>query len=258
MFKLIARFITLVVLSLFVVSCGSSGPSVLSNVQVEQKLINDDLWIFVTSDINLANMSFGSIALPIPHPHGQTPIGQVELVSGIGGVNQLKISVNTAELADTQTGQALLPNGNMVPLIANNPAISVEIGNGGKLYLLLTDSITVIGVAMPIREMDSIGSQLPGLNFFPIVQSNNVTAAAGIYTGARPGQNGIAVIADVTNVVKQNNDFLAQPSMAIQDEEIHDSIKLDYRSHSGTKAQREKLERMLLNLNKRRVVLRVR
>jgi hypothetical protein len=253
------RTITLVVLSLFAISCGSGGPSnVLSGVKVETKTINGDVWISFASDLNLGAMSFASVSVPVLHPRGQMQVGQLELISGLAGQNQLKISINVSELADVQTSTATLPNGNMIPLIANNQVIAVKIGGGASVYLALSEKVTAIGVAVPISAFDNIGRTLPGLNFFPVVNSGDVIGTAGIFTGMNPGQNGIAVVADISKVVNMGTLFKSSALLAIQAEEARDSLKLDYRSQSGPATQKSKLDAMIFELHKRRAVLKMR
>lgn len=257
--NLFSRLVTLVILSLFAISCGNAPSNVLTGVKVETQTINDDVWMSFAADLNLGAMSFASISVPVLHPKGQTPVGQLDLLSGLGGTNQIKISVNVSELADIQMASATLPNGNLVPLIANNQVISVNIGKGAKIYLALSDTVTAIGVAVPISSFDSIGSKLPGLNFFPIVNSGNVIGTAGIFTGASTGQNGIAVVADVSRIVNLGNLLQSSaPAMMIQAQDAQDSLKLDYRSQSGTQTQKSRLDQMIFELNKKRSVLRMR
>ena len=257
--NLIVRSVTLVMLSLFVVSCGNAPSNVLSGVQVQTETRNDDLWMSFAADLNLGAMQFASISVPVLHPRGQTPIGQLELISGFAGTNQIKISVNVSELADVNTSMATLPNGNMIPLIANNQVIAVNIGNGARVYLALSEKVTAIGVAVPISAFDNIGSKLPGLNFFPIVNTGDVIGTAGIFTGLNPGQNGIAVVADVSKVVNLGKLLPGTSSMmAIQAEEAQDSLQLDYRSHAGSSSQKRELDSMIYQLNKKRAVLRMR
>lgn len=246
-------------LSLFAISCGGGAPSnVLSGVKVETKTINGDIWLSFASDLNLGAMQFASISVPVLHPRGQTPVGQLELVSGLAGVNQLKISVNVSELADVQTTTATLPNGNMIPLIANNSVIAVKIGGGASVYIALSEKVTAIGVAVPISAFDSIGRTLPGLNFFPVVNTGDVIGTAGIFTGLNPGQNGIAVVADVSKVVNIGSLLNASSSMmAIQAEQAQDTLKLDYRSHAGSSSQKSKLDSMIYDLHKKRAILRM-
>jgi hypothetical protein len=257
---LIVRTVTLVMLTLFAVSCGNAPSNVLTGVKVETQTINDDVWMSFAADLNLGAMSFAAIAVPIIHPRSQAPVGRLELTPGLAGVSQIKISANVSELADVQATMATLPNGNMIPLIANNSVIAVNIGNGARVYLALSENVTAIGVAVPISAFDSIGSKLPGLNFFPIVNTGDVIGTAGIFTGLNPGQNGIAVVADVSKVVNLGKLLNSKSSMMamIQAEEAQDSLKLDYRSHAGSKAQKAELDKMLFGLNKKKAVLRMR
>lgn len=246
-------------LSLFAISCGNAPSNVLSGVKVETKEINNDLWMSFAADLNLGAMQFASISVPVLHPRGQTPVGQLELISGFSGQNQLKISINVSELSDVQTTTATLPNGNMIPMIANNQVIAVNIGNGAKVYLALSEKVTAIGVAVPISAFDSIGRSLPGLNFFPVVNTGDVVGTAGIFTGMNPGQNGIAVVADVSKIVNLGSLLpSASPSMAIQAQEAADNLKLDYRSHSGSPSQKTRLDQMIYDLHKKRAILRMR
>lgn len=257
----LSRFLTLVMLSLFAVACGSGGPSnVLNGIKVETSQVNEDTWMSFAADINLGAMSFGTVSLPILHPRGQMQIGQLELVSGLAGVSQLKVSVNLSEVADVNLTQAKLPNGNMIPMIANNQTIAINIGSGAKVYLTLSQTVTAIGVAVPISAFDNIGRSVPGLNFFPIVTQGDVTATAGIFTGLNPGQSGIAVVADVSKVVKLGKLMPSSQLLATaQAEESQDEIiKLDKRSHSGSAAQKAKLDSMLLQLHMKKTVLRMR
>lgn len=257
--NLFVRTVTLVMLAFFVVSCGNAPSNVLTGVKVSSQTINDDVWVSFSADLNLGAMSFAAIAVPIIHPRNQTPVGQLELTPGLTGVSQIKISANVSELADVQATMATLPNGNMVPLIANNSVIAVNIGNGARVYLALSETVTAIGVAVPISAFDSIGSKLPGLNFFPIVNTGDVIGTAGIFTGLNPGQNGIAVVADVSKVVNLGNLLNSKSSMMamIQAEESQATMKLDYRSHSGSKAQKAKLDEMLYSLHKKKAVLKI-
>jgi len=255
-----SRLVTLVVISLFVVSCGKAPSNVLTGVKVESRTIENDVWMSFSADLNLGAMNFASISIPVLHPRGQTPVGQLDLVSGLGGVNQLKISVNVSEISDVRATQSVLPNGNMIPLIANNPTIAINIGNGAKVYLTISENVTAIGVAVPITAFDSIGQSLPGLNFFPIINTNGVIGTAGIFTGRNSGQNGIAVVADVSQVVNLGNILPSAPSVYLMQAETarSEGIKLDYRSQAGSSSQKSKLDNMIYKLHQKKAVLRMR
>lgn len=254
--KSFSLLVTLVTLSLFVVSCGSGAPQVLTGIKVETNTVNEDVMVSISAEMNLGAMSFPSASIPILHPQGQTPIGMIELLPVLGGKNLMKISVNVSELSGLNTGSVMLPNGNLVPLIANNPSVSVRLPGGAQLYLTLGANVTAIGVALPIAPFDAIGANLPGLNFFPVVNIGEVVAAAGIFTG-RPGQNGIALIADISKIVNglkpQSEAREAMSIMALSSDS--DDIKLDYRSHKPSASQQKALNAAILKLNARKIRL---
>ncbi len=246
--------VTTVTLSLLV-SCGSQGPQVLKDIKVESSTVNDDLMVAISAEMNLGAMSFPAATIPIIHPHGQTPIGQVELVPVLGGKNLLKISVNVSELSGLNTGSVQLPNGNMVPLIANNQAVSVRLPGGAQLYLALGNRVAALGVAIPIAPFDAIGANLPGLNLFPVLNvGNNIIATAGIFTG-RAGQNGIALIADVSQAVfpQQDDASSMMGLMAMQAEE--DEVRLDYESHAPSAREKRALDLAIYRLNQKKTRL---
>ena len=259
--KTLSGIITIVML-MFVVSCGGSGSNVLNGIQVSTSQVGNDTMMSFSANINLGAMSFASISLPILHPRGQTPIGSLELTSGLAGQSQIKINVNMSAVADINVSQAVLPNGNMIPLIANNPTIAIKIGGGARVYLTLGQGVTAIGVAVPISAFDSIGQSLPGLNFFPIVQQGDVVATAGVFTGLQPGQNGIAVVADVSKLVNfgsmmPSSQLLLAKSAQLEEAQ-DDAIKLDYRSQAPAKAKENQLKAMLAAMNAKKLKLKMR
>jgi hypothetical protein len=252
------RSLTLVMLSFFALSCGNAPSNVLSGIKVETRTEQSDIWLSFAADINLGSMSFASISVPVLHPRGQTPIGQLELGSALGGVNQIKISINVSELSDVQTTTATLPNGNMIPLLASNELIAVDIGKGAKIYLVLSGGVTALGVAVPISAFDNIGRSLPGLNLFPIVRVGDVIGTAGIFTGATSGQNGIAVVADLSSVVDFGKLLPQAPAMLAMDLKSHEEeVVLDYRSHTVSQNEKTSFDSMISQLNQRRTVLRM-
>jgi hypothetical protein len=252
------RTLTLVMLSFFALSCGNAPSNVLSGIKVETRTEQSDIWLSFAADINLGAMSFASISVPVLHPRGQTPIGQLELGSALGGVNQIKISINVSELSDVQTTTATLPNGNMIPLLASNELIAVDIGKGAKIYLVLSEGVTALGVAVPISAFDNIGRTLPGLNLFPIVRVGEVIGTAGIFTGATSGQNGIAVVADLSNVVDFGKLLPQAPAMLAMDQKgQEEEVVLDYRSHTVSQNHKTSFDSMISGLNQRRTILRM-
>lgn len=240
------KLLTLVMLSLIVSACGKA-PQVVTGIQVQTSTVNQEVFLALKADLNLGAMSFPAVTLPILHPRGQTPIGSVELLPVLGGKNQIKISVNVSAVSDLEAAQATLPNGNAVPLIAANPTITIPLGAGGKLYLTLGANAVALGVAIPIKSFDSIGSAVGSINLFPVFAIDKVIGSAGIFTGAQAGQNGFALIADVTQYVNMQDIFVPQAAM-----------KLNYSSEAPSKSKEDKVNAMIYELSKRKTKLQLR
>jgi hypothetical protein len=252
---------TLVVISVFVSACGNR-PQVVTGVQVQSSTVNQDVILALSADLDLGAMSFPAVTLPILHPRGQTPIGSVDLLPVLGGKNQIKISVNVSSLADIQASQATLPNGNAVPLIANNPTITIPLGAGAELYLTVGANAVALGVAVPIKTFDGIGSAVGAINLFPMFNIDKVVGAAGIFTGSQAGQNGFAIIADVTQYVNMQDIFVPQAAASmmkmamVQEEQA--IVRLDYTSQIPSRSSESKINSMMYKLNRKKAKLQLR
>jgi hypothetical protein len=239
------NFITLVMLSLVASACGKR-PQVVTGIQVQTSTVDQDVMLSLKADLDLGNMTFPSVTLPVLHPKGQTPIGSVELMPVLGGKNQIRIALNISAVSDIQASQSTLPNGQTIPLIAKNPTITISLGAGANLYLTIGANAVAIGVAVPIKQFDSIGSAVGSINFFPVFKIDKVIGAAGIFTGALAGQNGFALIADVTEYVKMQDIFVPEQS-----------VNLAYSSQIPSAAKEEKVNAMIFDLNRKKVRLQL-
>lgn len=254
------KLVTLVMLTLVVSACGKR-PQVVTGIQVQSSVVNEDVMLALKADLDLGSMTFPAVTLPILHPRGQTQLGSVELLPVLGGKNQIKISVNVSSLADIRASQASLPNGNAVPLIANNPTITVNLGKGARLYLTIGANAVALGVAVPIATFDGIGNAVGAVNLFPVFTIDKVVGAAGLFTGAA-GQNGIALIADVTQYVNMQDIFVPQQAadmMILADaQEEQALVKLNYASQIPAKAKEDQINSMIYELNRRKAKLQLR
>lgn len=239
------NFITLVMLSLIVSACGKR-PQVVTGIQVQTSTLNQDVLLSLKADLNLGNMTFPAVTLPVLHPKGQTQIGSVQLMPVLGGKNQIKISLNVSAVSDLQAEQSYLPNGQLVPLIANNPTITIPLGAGANIYLTLGADAVALGVAVPIKQFDGIGSAVGSINLFPVFSIDKVIGAAGIFTGSQAGQNGFALVADVTQYVKMQDIFVPEQS-----------VDLAYSSQIPSAAKEEKVNAMIFELNRKKVRLQL-
>jgi hypothetical protein len=248
---LFVKLFTLVLFSLVVSACGKGRPQVVTGIQVQSSTVNQDVILALKADLNLGTMSFPAVSLPIFHPKGQMNIGSVDLLPVLGGKNQIKISVNVSALSDIQATAASLPNGNLVPLIAQNPTMTIPLGSGAKLYLTIGANAVALGVAVPIKQFDSLGGAVGAVNLFPVFAIDKVIGAAGIFTSTRAGQNGFALVADITQYVNMQNIFV--PSQVASS-----NVNLDYSVQAPVAAKEEKINAIMLDLNRRNTKLKLR
>lgn len=243
----VIRLVTFVMFTLVLTACGGQRPQVVTGIQVQSNTSNSDVQLSFQADLDLGNMSFPSVTLPILHPRGQTPIGSVNLLPVLGGKNQIKVSVNLSAIADIHAVTATLPNGNAIPLIANNPTIVVPLGAGAQLYLTMSPNAVAVGVAVPIKQFDGIGATVGGVSLFPTFMIDKVVGSAGIFTSKNAGQNGFAIIADVTQYVKMQDIYV--PTAA---------AKLNYAQILPSAAKENKINEMMYKLNQNKTKLQLR
>lgn len=229
-----------------VVSACGKQPQVVTGIKVSSSTENSNLMLSFQADLNLGNLMFPSVTLPVLHPRGQTPIGQVDLLPVLGGKNQIKVSLNVSAITDLQAQSAKLPNGNSIPLIASNPTIVIPLGAGAQLYITLAQNATAIGVAVPIKQFDSIGQAVGGVNLFPVFMIDQVMASAGVFTSRNAGQNGFAIVADVSNYIRMQDIYV--PTVAA----------LSAASQAPSQAKQNTISSMIMNLNAKKVRLQLR
>jgi len=254
----LAKVTMMVMLSLFVISCGKAPSNVLTDLKVETNVQNSDVWLSVTASLNLGAMNFAAITIPVKHPKTGQPIGELDLIPGLGGSNQIKIGVDLSSLMDVGAEQAYLPNGNLVPLLANNPVISVDVGRGAKIYILISNKGTAIAAAIPVSAFDSVGRAVAGINLFPVVNIKGVVASAGLFTSKEAGKNGIAIAVDVTKFINPSSLVPSAAQLSLmQSAAAQDSAIMDLRSHAPSAAQKSVLDSAILKLNLKKAILKL-
>lgn len=244
------------VLSLFMISCGQVPTNILRKIDVQTSEQQEGTVVIFTAKLNLGAMSLAYLDLPIFHPKTKISIGSIRVFSGITGENGIQLNLNLASVSDLSSSIPLLPNGHRVPLLGENEVIVLDVGQNGHVYLLLGATVKAIGFALPIHAFDSIGQVLPGLNLFPILPIGDVIGTAGLFTSAFAGENGIAVVADVTSAFQEQNVVNKNILRAQRDVEF-DGVELDYDSFSVSKKQKRKIDLQLYRLHQKKAVLEV-
>ena len=98
---------------------------------------------------------------------------------------------------------------------------------------------------------------------FPVFMIDKVVGSAGIFTGSQAGQNGFALVADITQYVNMQDIFVPQSSddssykMALVQEE-QARIKLDYNAKAPSKSKEDKINSMIYDLHRKKARLQLR
>lgn len=195
--------------------CGSGATSAanyLSDISVTSYEQNGDVWASMSAQLNTGNMYLMSATIPVIDPKNPAiEYGSVSIASNICGTSAvcagggtLTVAVDVSALTKFTTTSNLLPNGTMLPLgsAADAATIGIPIGkNGAVLYVAMSNGIAVLGVALPFSALNTVGTYVPGIDLFDVFTIGKVTGDVGLFTGAAPGQTGIAVFADLSSVL---------------------------------------------------------
>ena len=226
------------------VSCGSNKPMV-NDVQVSTTLVGSEIMLNLTADLGIGNLQLPNASLPIILPKDGREIGQVSLVGSLSGKNLLSIDINLSEVSNLEMASVRLPNGAMIPLIADNAVLVIPVKNV-QVYLSLVEGAQILGVAVPIKSFDSLGRKVGTSALMPIFSKNGNLGAAGIYTSRTSGQNGIAVITDISGKLKD----IAVPSTGTIPQ--MQQTEISFKSSSPTRSQKKKIDRELYKLHKKK------
>ena len=250
---------------LLLASCGGDGQvKIVNGLKVETTVVNNEVNLRISSDIDFGNIFFPSLQIPIFRDNRQ--IGSVSMIPVLGSKTQLVVEVNASAMADLNVGPVLLPNGTLAPLIGTNTAISVDLGNRAKLYVAAATNAYALGVAIPISGLDSVGQSLGGLNFFPMFSIDKAIGAAGIFASREAGKSGFGFFVDITQYVQGLNwgapavatsakAARAQALLAVDAASSMREIKLDYTELRPSSKTKKKLDDMLYSMHKRKVRL---
>lgn len=191
-------------------ACGSS--SWVKDATIRSYPKNNDIYAEISAYLDTGAMSLPAIQLPIFNPQQSfNELGLFSLrpsfASGIS--TELSIAINLTEVARlNRAGQALLPNGNPLPVAGYSSQSVLQFSVGGKstqVYVSIDSSKGqgLIGVAVPIRQFDQLGQYAPGVNLFPtFTLGNGVRGSFGIFTGLSSGQNGFALFLDMSQLLQ--------------------------------------------------------
>jgi hypothetical protein len=251
----VSKLISIILLTLSFVSC-SQRNSFVKDVQVSSTLDDSEVYVSVSAELNLGNVSLSDITLPIFVPRTGEEIGMVSIFRNIEGKNKLDVDLNVSKIANIDAVAARLPNGNVLPLIRENSVIIIPIQSKANIYLAFADGVAALGVTVNISGLDSIGRSVGNISVFPSFAFGNVLGSAGLYNSRTAGQNGFGIFMDISNVI-DTNDLLARPTTRFASKSVsrNERLVLDYNSIKTSKSKRRKLDKKLYRLHRKRATL---
>ena len=259
----VLTFITLILLSLSFASCSNQN-SFVKDVQVSSTVDDSEVYVSVSAELNLGNVSLSDVTLPIFVPRTGQEIGMISIFRNMEGKNMLDVDLNVSQIANIDAIATKLPNGNILPLIRENSVIVIPIQSKAKIYLAFADGVAALGVTVNISGLDSIGRSVGNISVFPSFVFGNVLGSAGLYNSRTAGQNGFGIFMDISNVI-DTNDLLARPTTRFTARSGNSSVKsiapreslvLDYNSIKTSKSKRRKLDKKLYRLHRKRATLK--
>ncbi len=260
----------LILFSTLFTSCGNSGngSKVVSDIQLSAYTEEGDIYAEFSALLDLGNITLPTIQFPVIHPDSNEWLGEINLAATMGGDNELGLVVNLSNATGLQgqTG-AKLPNGMNIPVGGLGDAEIVQLPvSGGKaqVYIAMDSGVAMVGVAVPIKGLDSLGSSVGTTGFFPTFSIEGVRGIAGIFTGSS-GQNGIALFVDLSAVIDPEN-FIPQSELALKSTQMATSAvlksmdkdsKLFFIDQQPSKRKKRRLQKKLYKLHKRRTKLKL-
>ncbi len=189
----------MVIFSLIFVSCGKNNQKIVTDLDVQERIDQDKVFIDVQATLDLGNTTLLPGKFPVRIPK-KGLIGEVEL-----GLDFVKVSILLSELVKLQIEDAILPNGMQLPLINTNKVVVIPLDKNQKsyLYFSLVGGAKAVGITLAIKELDKLGAELKSPSgLLPALRLGQFTVHAGIYTSPNAGENGLAIFADLNPIFK--------------------------------------------------------
>lgn len=231
------------------IACGGNGPKV-DDIKASPRYEGADLYMNLSANLDLGNVSLPSVSLPILIPRGLEQIGSVNMTTVLGGGNLLEVDLNVSSIANVQGEVATLPNGDTLPLIADNMTIVIPIEDKVRIYITLNDGQAALGVTVNFKGLDGMGRNVGRASIFPNFFINEIVGSAGFYFSKESGQNGIGLFADITPVL--------DPVMFLDlgfRPDIQAHSELNYNSISPSSSKERRINREMYYLDRRRAKL---
>ncbi len=265
-FSKVSFVIPLSLVMVLATSCGEK--SIVEGVLLET--VDHDGYVYadLSVDLNLGNVMLPSITIPVVNPYDPSHVyGEISVVGGFNGVNEVGIGVNLTELLNVQGGIASLPDGSPLPIngLEATQVVQIPIFNGQhRIYLASGSGVAMMGFALTFKELDPMGSAIQGVDIIIPFTIGKFRGAAGFFTSTSSGKTGICVFIDIGEIVfptelleikSMGQSGAMLKSAKSSDRYISDDSALSFKKKSTDKRRRKKFNRYLYKLHKKRARL---
>ena len=256
------RFLFPLFMILMLSSCGQK--SIIKDVLVQTYESDGEVYARLDVGFALGNVMLPSISIPIYNPNDMTTCyGQVSVLGGLNGVNDVVIDVNLTQALHINGGIASLPDGSPLPLggLGNAAVIQIPLFNDQhRLYIAADSGVALMGFALTFKELDVIGKTLGGADLLIPFNIKKVRGAAGFFTDRQPGGTGIAAFVDIGGVitpseleeVKSMGDIATKSLRVRSAAEISDQSTITFSSKLMSSKKKRKFDTFLYKLHKKK------
>jgi hypothetical protein len=193
-------------------------------------------------------VQFPAFNLPIRAPETDEEIGILWMGMNLTGDTELGFRMNMSTIEDHGLPIVLnptLPNGSPIPVtgLHETTSISYALEQGIQIYASYGLNTAMLGVAVPIRQLDAQAGGICPFAFMPIFNFDKVRGSAGAYFGCSPGTSGVGVFVDLSPALQnppELEDILASSTSVDQESSVEfvDMVP-------STRAQERRVQRAL-------------
>lgn len=197
------KIIFLLATAMFLSACGSG--SIVQSITVSSVVDTEqNQWVNLDTKLKMGALQFPAVTIPILNPKNATELlGKVSLAPAADGLSSLTVQANLSQLKNNAINRdGLLPNGDSIPIAGMDGVVSVNISGKSKVYIAANNNQFMIGLALVISGMDSIGKWVPGASLFlPLPADSKVNGVAGVFAGGQ-GQSGLGIFILTPNTIQ--------------------------------------------------------
>jgi hypothetical protein len=182
-----------------------------------------DNYVELAVTLKTESVQLPQLEIPVTRPESNIEVATLSLrPSAQSGMSDLVVAVNVTNSAGLEGARPTLPNGTVIPVsgVDMNQLVALPLdqyNKGGRIYLAIdtANHTAIMGTALTWSALDSFGQTVGSLNFFPAFDVvKGVKGIAGIFGSKTPGANGVAVFADISQLLSKSNatqGFLNRP-----------------------------------------------